>query len=178
MQVIASIYYKYKLRSYLKRRDVQRQFLCLKDAKRILVAFNCDDYSHFSPVEKMVKSLFEPSSNVAFVVFINADKVDDILGPARDKEILIFRNDLVRKKTPSEDIVRQIDDIKADVFINMEQDSSEVIDFLTLISNAKMRVSYAGKERMSELAIDVTDTSNNKKFLSRLFQLWSDVEFR
>ena len=171
--MIASFFYKIKLKAYLKKRKIHRRFLSLKDVGRVVVALECDNYASFIESEKLLNRYFSKDMKLFFVVYMHGKKDLDILSTSASNHLVFYKNDLSFKRIPKSDLVTRIDDLKPDVFVNLEDDESLVIDFIEAISTATMRIAYSSKQSNSELMIDASSKMGTQQFLENLFSVWS-----
>lgn len=169
--MFASLFYNFKLKAYLKKRNIPRRFLSLKDAKCVIVAFESDNYASFIEREKLVNRYFSEDVKLFYVVYMHGKKDDDFNDTALN-HLIFYQNDLNFKRIPKADLVARIDDLNPDVFVNFEDDESQVIDFIEAISKAKMRIAYSSKQSNAELMIDASSKMGTKQFLENLFSVW------
>lgn len=171
MGFFSSLYYKRKLKSYRKGRDVKREFLHLSRLKRLLIAVECNDIDSFRVLKTKLSRLLSMIPEVKYLVYLDEEKVEDASYASDANELFFFKGDLERKITPSKGFVDQIDGLQADVFINLNKETSLVVDFLADISLAKMRVGFDEKVDVSDLVISIKDHKDLSPFFNKLFEL-------
>ena len=173
--MFSKFYYKRKLKAYKAARNADRNFLNLKGMKHLLVAIECDDYTVLREVEKEVKPLLKNIPKVSFVVFINMPKEEEMSYAVSMHDILLFKEDVVRKLTPRPEVIERIDALEPDVFVNLNRQPSTVIDFLTAISLAKMRVGFEDKKELTELMLAVPEENGFKPFFEKLVHFMGSI---
>lgn len=166
--MFSKFYYKRKLKKYLGSRQFQRRFLNIKELKRLVVAIECKDFSDLRKVEKEIKPLLRKVPRVSYVIFLNIPKVDEIAYVVSTRDVLLFKEDVVRRLTPRAEVVERIDALKPDVFVNLNRKPSAVIDFLSAVSLAKMRVGFEEKKELSELMLTASTDNGYKLFFEKL----------
>ena len=173
--MFSKFYYKRKLKSYKASRQMNRSFLNIKEINHLVVALECDDFRELREVEKEIKPLLENIPVVSCVFFLNIKSVEELNYVVSNRDMLLFKEDLVRRLTPKPEVVKRIDALNPDVFINLNRKPSLVIDFLSAISKAKMRVGFEEKEELTELMISVPEEDGYTPFFKKLIQLLGKI---
>lgn len=173
--MFSKFYYKRKLKSYIAARQVKRSFLNIKELKHLVVAIECEDFSELRKVEKELIPLLKKIPMVSYVIFMNIAKLEEFSNVLSMRDILLFKEDLVRKLTPKTDVIERIDALKPDVFVNLNRKPSPVIDFLSAISQAKMRVGFEEKKELTELMLAVPVESGYKPFFEKLIHFMGQI---
>ncbi len=174
--MFSQFYYKRKLRSYRSVRPTARHFLSLKEMKRLVIAMECEDFNDVRKVEKAIKPLIKNIPVVHYVAFLNIDNAEEVSYAAGTHDILLFKDDVVRKLTPKTEAIERIDALKPDVFVNLNKEPSAVIDFLSAISCAKMRVGFEEKKTLSDLMITGLTEHDVKSFFEKLIQIMEQMK--
>lgn len=173
--MFSKFYYKRKLKSYKASRQVNRGFLNIRDMKHLVVAIECDDFSNVREVEKEIKPLLKSIPKVSYVIFLNDKRLEEFASVVSAQNVLLFKEDIVRKLTPNVEVIERIDDLKPDVFVNLNRKPSAVIDFLSAISKAKMRVSFEEKKDLADLLLAVPSDKGFKAFFDKLLQVMGQI---
>lgn len=173
--MFSKFYYKRKLKFYKAKRCVERYFLNIKDLKHLVVAIEIEDATQMRELEKEIKPVLNIVPMVTNVFYMNTKDVSDLSVAADSNDILLCREDLARKLTPKPDVVERLDALKPDVFVNLMRESSNVIDFFSEISKAKMRVGFEEKKEVVDLMISVQEDDGYKPFFEKLLQLMNHV---
>ncbi len=176
--MFAKFYYKRKLKAYKAALNVERHFLNEKEMKHLVVAMECDDVTELRRIEKEIKPLLRRVPKVSYLIFLNMKKIDEFSYIATSQDILLFKEDLVRRYTPKADVVKAINDLKADVFVNLNRESSLVIDFLTEISNARMRIGFNEKVAITELQIGVKEEKGHTAFFKKMLHFMGQINMK
>jgi hypothetical protein len=173
--MFSKFYYKRKLKSYKASRRVKRSFLNIKELKHLVVGVECADFSELRYVEKEINPLLKRIPMVSFVIFLNIAKVEEISYAVSTRDVLLFKEDLIRKRTPKAEVIERIDALQGDVFVNLNRQPSGVIDFLSAISLAKMRVGFEEKKEWAELILTVPQESGYKLFFEKLIHFMGQI---
>jgi len=173
--MFSKFYYKRKLKAYTAALQVRRHFLNQKEVKHLMVAMECEEITQMRAVEKELKPLLSEIPKVSYLIFINTKKDEELSYVSSSQEIILFKDMLVRKHTPNADFVREIEGLNVDVFVNLNREPSMVIDFLTAISSAKMRVGYKTKVDITELQIGVGEKLAYASFFKKLLQFMAKI---
>ena len=156
-------------------RYVKRSFLNIEELKHLVIAIECEDFNEIREVEKEIKPFLKKIPTVSFVIFLNIDKVEDLSYVPSTSSIILFKEDMVRKITPKLEVINRIDALDPDVFINLNRKPSAVIDFLSAISQAKMRVGFEEKKELTELMLAVPNESGFKLFFEKLIHFMGQI---
>lgn len=172
--MFSKFYYKRKLKYYKANRNVNRDFLNIKELKHLVVAMECEDFNEMRKVEKGIKPLLN-GVKLSFICFQNTKKVEELTHAVGMNDVLLFREDLVRKLTPGKEVVERIDALNPDVFVNFCRQPSLVIDFLSDISQAKMRVGFEDKKQTVDFMIAVPEKEGYMPFFEKMIQVMSQI---
>lgn len=171
MGFLSEFYFKFKLKSLVRHRQVEHDFLSISLVKHVIVALQCDDYLSFRHIEKEIRLLLIDIPQVSIIVYVKNGKADDLNYVVNHKDILISKKDLKMKLVPSDELIAKVDQIRADVFVNLEKEKASVIDFLTEVSNANMRIGFEEKKAICDLMIN----GKGKKDLASFFNKIKEV---
>lgn len=173
--MFSNFYYKRKLKAYIAAQNVNRCFLNLNSVKHMLVAMECEDVTQLRAIEKEIKPLLAKVPKVTYLIFLNMKKMDEFSYVTTSQDRLLFKNNLVRKYTPNADTVKEIAELKPDVFVNLNKNASRVIDFFTAVSTAKMRVGFPEKLDVTELQIGAKKADDYQTFFKKLLQFMGQI---
>ncbi len=172
--MFSGFYYKRKLKQYLSHRSVQRSFLNLKMVKNLIVAVECDRVEDFQEIKKVIEPLIK-NIDFRFVCFLNMKQDEAVVEVVGAGNVVLFRDDMTNKRTPKADAIERVDALEADVFVNLNREQSYVIDFLSMISKAKMRVGFEEKKEAVDLMIAVSKEQGYKPFFEKMFHLMGQI---
>lgn len=162
--------YKRKYRAVLKQRQNSRCFLNISSVQQVVVALECDEYSTLRAYEKEIRSALAQFTRVILVVSIKGGGNDELNFATSHQDILISKDDIKHRIIPSDELIARVDDVRADLFINLEKEKSPVIDFLAGVSQAPMRVGFEGKPEINDLMINVKGKGELRIFFKTLLQ--------
>ncbi len=171
MGFLSKFYFKSKLKSLVRQRQVERYFLNISSVKRVIVALQCEDYLSLRHIEKEIRLLLPDFLQVIIVVYVKIGISEELNYVVNHKDVLISKNDLKMKIVPSDELIARVDQIGADVFINLEKESAPVIDFLTEVSNAQMRIGFEEKTAICDLMINGKGKKDLDSFFKKITQV-------
>lgn len=175
MGIFSQFYYNRKLKSLLAHRKVERAFVNLQNLKHLVVAFECESYIELREIEKLIAPVLKSLPRLTYVIFLNMDKVEEFAW-ASSHDIILFKKDIKRKLTPSNEFVEMVDNLKPDVWVNLCTNDSPVIDFFTQISLAKMRVGFENKKDLLDLMITMPEGKDVKFFLDKMMKFLGQIK--
>lgn len=173
--MLSNFLYQRKFNAVLKQRQITHRFLNIKAIQQVVVAFECDDYSSLRIYEKEIRQALTRFPKVILVVNIKGVKNEELNFAAGHQDILISKDDLNYKIIPSAELIEKVDVIGADMFINLEREKSPVVDFLTGITKAPLRVGIEGKSELCDLMINVKGRKEIKQFFSTLLSILQSI---
>ena len=144
---------------------MQHRFLNIDSIRHIVVAFECDEYSSLRNYEKEIRQALAQFSRVILVVYIKGGSGDELNFASSHQDILIGKEDIKYKIIPSDELIARVNELDADLFINLEKERTPIIDFLAGVSKAPMRVGIEGKSEINDLMINIRGKEDLKVFL-------------
>lgn len=173
--MFSSLFYKFKLKSYLNKRCVQRGYLNINKTKHILVCMECVDISDFNARAKIISKLLNGKAKYSILAYVTKPALEGEVLPDNSSQHLFFNDRLRFKLVPTDDLIHGIDTLFADVLINLEYEEKKVVDFISSISNATMRVGYSSKAEVAELMIDASNKVDDTLFITKVLQLMQHI---
>lgn len=175
MGIFSQFYYNRKLKSLLARRKVERSFVNLEKLNHLVVAFECEDYIELREIEKSIAPVLKSLPRLTYVIYLNMDKLEEFEWTS-SHDVILFKEDIKRKITPSNEFIEIVDGLKPDVWVNLCSKESPVIDFFTKISLAQMRVGFENKQDLLDLMITVPEGKDVKFFLEKMITLLGQIK--
>ena len=170
--MLSKIYYKHKLKSFIAKLQVERAFVNVNEVSSLMVAIECSDVLELCELERKLNEILKVIPKVSYLVYVNTKKIEENAQLFAMQNIILCNNDKSWGGVPKTDVVERLQQINVDVFVNLNRKESLLIDFLTQVVNAKMRVGYVDKSSITELQIEVREENSYAEFFEKMLYIF------